>query len=74
MEKFEYEIKDFCEKCLFKGTGDVKSVIYGWINTSKGIHLMSDEYSDGHYYCYFYGNKKTNLFKLIGKYFQVFVL
>ena len=73
MEKIVYEIKDFCEKYLFKGTGDVKSVNYGWINTFKGIHLMSDEYSDSHYYFYFFGNKNTNLFKLIGKHFHVLV-
>ena len=70
LEKFEYEIKDFCEKCIFKKRGNTNIITDGWITISEGINLISNKYSDDHYHCYFYGNKQTNLFELIGKEFQ----
>ena len=70
LEKFEYEIKDFCEKCIFKKRGNTNIITDGWITISEGLNLISNKYSDDHYHCYFYGNKQTNLFELIGKEFQ----
>ena len=70
LERFEYEIKQFLYKFLFIRKGDIEHND-GWINIKKGITLCSDEYSDDHYHCHFYGigNKNTNLFELIGKRF-----